>query len=585
MTIKELKKFRESENKVEFKEAKGGNYSFNGGDKPKHKERRRCIIGYVTALANEGGGYLVFGMHDIYPHEVVGTNQSLGAIGKLEQDIYREKQIRVEIEELYEDNKRVLVLKVPGRPIATVFKFEDVALMRVGEELLPMSDEQYIKIIQEQEPDFSVTICNGLTLSDLEEVAVQKMKQSYASKQRNSGLPLLSTTQILADLKLLNNDKLNYAALILLAKKEAIAQYLPQSKIIWEYRNSEAQIPFDSREIIEEPLFIGIDKIWSLINQPTVNRKHPIQSGAYIFDIYDFNEAVIREAVLNALAHRDYSITSEVVIKQYPTQIIISNPGGFPKGVNIENLLTVNSTPRSRLMTEILEKTGLVERSGQGVDKIYSITLSEGKAEPDYSHSDLFQVMLILKAEILDKAFYTFINLYQKSNQEPKLGVEQIITLFKINRGIFQHLKTSVLAQLEKSGLIKRVSGHSNRYTLSDMYDQLVNDGLKIGKRYLVKEVENLIIQLQGNVLKIGELEDRLSEFINRNQIKYLINKLTEDNVIQHQGVGKGTKYLLSESYAHLRGDLLSAKIVHTLREKYENITMKEYEKDEVEKK
>ncbi|HTN36874.1 MAG TPA: ATP-binding protein [Arachidicoccus sp.] len=84
--------------------------------------------------------------------------------------------------------------------------------------------------------------------------------------------------------------------------------------------------------------------------------------------MYDFNEEVIREAVLNAIAHRDYTITSEVLIKQYPNKISIANPGGFPKGVTVENILTVSSTPRSRLMTEILEKTGLVERSGQGID-------------------------------------------------------------------------------------------------------------------------------------------------------------------------------------------------------------------------
>lgn len=120
------------------------------------------------------------------------------------------------------------------------------------------------------------------------------------------------------------------------------------------------------KQTIEEPLFIAVERIWQLINQPTLNKKHPVQSDAYIFDIYDFNETVIREAVLNAIAHRDYTITSEVVIRQYPHKITINNPGGFPKGVTIENILTVSSTPRSRLLTDILEKTGLVERSGQG---------------------------------------------------------------------------------------------------------------------------------------------------------------------------------------------------------------------------
>lgn len=54
-----------------------------------------------------------------------------------------------------------------------------------------------------------------------------------------------------------------------------------------------------------------------------------------------FNQEVIREAILNAIAHRDYSITSETVIKQYPDRITTLNPGGLPKGVTKENLITV----------------------------------------------------------------------------------------------------------------------------------------------------------------------------------------------------------------------------------------------------
>ena len=61
--------------------------------------------------------------------------------------------------------------------------------------------------------------------------------------------------------------------------------------------------------------------------------ERPIKSGAYIFSIPSFNEAVIRESVLNAIAHRDYTIGSEIMVKQYPKMIIINNPGGFPKGV------------------------------------------------------------------------------------------------------------------------------------------------------------------------------------------------------------------------------------------------------------
>jgi len=569
MTINQLKQLKESEDKVEFKEAKH-NFSFAGSEHTQQADRRKCFLGYVVAFANECGGTLVMGMTDAFPHEVVGSDFADGIVGELEDETFKRHGIRVRMEELFENGNRVLVINIPPRPVGKMLKFEGVPLMRIGDSLRNMSDEEMFAILSEQEPDFSAKICHGLSVSDLDDLAIKKMKESYARKQKNLDFLQLSKDQVLTDLKLLDDGKLNYAALILLGKKEAIHQNLPQSKTIWEFRNSEAQIHNDSREVIEDPLFIGIDRIWQLINQPTLNRKYPIQSGAYIFDLYDFNEAVIREAVLNAIAHRDYTITSEVVIKQYPNKITINNPGGFPKGVTIENILTVSSTPRSRLMTEILEKTGLVERSGQGVDKIFSITLSEGKAEPDYAASNMFQVSLNLRTEIIDKAFHVFVNQYQNSDKEPKLGVEQIITLCKIRNGIFQHLIPEVVYQLEKSGLIQKLSGHTNRYTLSEEYHQLMNDGLKIGKRYLVVEVEQLLLALQGNALKIGHLEELLTAYLSRNQIKYLLGKLMEDNIVKVEGKIRGARYSIEDQYDPLRGDVLVSEVIAVLRRKHE---------------
>lgn len=561
MTIAELKQLKESEDKVEFKEAKN-QYAYDSG--------RRSVLGYTVAFANEKGGCLVFGLKDEHPHPICGSKAFEGREGQLEQDVYRDTGVRIQTEVLYEGSNRVLVIKIPSRPVGKLLYFHDVPLMRIGDELGRMSEEMYLSIIQEQEPDFSAKVCEGISMGDLDEAAIKKMKESYARKQKNPGFLQLSLEQILTDLKLLENGKLSYAALILLGKKEIIQTKLPQSKTIWEFRNSEAQIHHDSRELIEEPLFVAIDSLWKLINQPTLNKKYPIQSGAYIFDLYDFNEAVIREAVLNAIAHRDYTITSEVVIKQYPNKIIITNPGGFPKGVTIENILIVSSTPRSRLMTEILEKTGLVERSGQGVDKIFSITLSEGKAEPDYKNSDMFQVSLTLRTEIIDKAFHIFISQYQNSEKEPKPGVEQIITLCKIRNGIFQNLKPDIVNQLEKSGLIEKISGHTHRHTLSEEYHRLVNDGLKIGRKYIVKEVEQLLLALQGNALKVGNLEEMLKDTLSRNQIKYLLLKLMEDEVLKVEGKIKGARYSIADKYADLRGDVLISTVTAELRGKYE---------------
>ena len=112
------------------------------------------------------------------------------------------------------------------------------------------------------------------------------------------------------------------------------------------------------------------------------------------------------------------------------------NAGGFPNGVSLENLLTVPSTPRNRLLADVLSKAGIVERSGQGIDKIFFYTLAEGKPKPDYSKSDDFDVTAILSAMVKDAGFAVFIqNIQNTLPDNEKLTVFDIIELCKIRDG------------------------------------------------------------------------------------------------------------------------------------------------------
>lgn len=150
--------------------------------------------------------------------------------------------------------------------------------------------------------------------------------------------------------------------------------------------------------------------------------------------------------------------TSEIVIKQFPQRLDVINAGGFPIGVTLENLIKTPSTPRNRLLADILQKTGIVERSGQGVDKIYYNTLSEGKAEPDYTQSDNFQVNLKLSAIIEDRAFALFIDSIRKELPvNEKLSVLEIVTLNKIkNCNLKSELDLEQLNLLLKKKLIEK---------------------------------------------------------------------------------------------------------------------------------
>lgn len=556
LTIEHLKTLRESEDKVEFKRAAQGNFAYDGGSKPNPKDRRKCILGYVTALCNEGGGYLVLGMEDAYPHQVVGTKQNKGAIGELESNIYRDISIRPSIYELYEDEttkeRRVLVIDVPGRPIGKLFRFEDVPLMRVGEELKPMSDEEIFKILQEQEPDFSSEICSTVSINDLDTEAIRILKQKYATKQKNPNFLTLPDEQVLSDLQLMKEGKVTYAALILVGKREKLIELLPQASVILEYRKSENLVPYDNRYTYSEPFYKMIDMLWHDINLR--NDKIDVNDNSYIFNIPFFNEDVIREAINNAIAHRDYRRTSETVIKQYPQKLIVMNAGGFPLGVSIDNLLRVQSTPRNRLLADVLEKTGVVERSGQGIDKIFKNTLSEGKDSPDYSHSDSFRVELHLSAVIKDKAFALFLESEQRDLAEDRLSVFDVISLNEVRQGKSQSVEKDSIEKLLSCGLIeKRGRTRGTYYILSKSYYEFSGQEGEYSQKddWGINQVMSVIMPhlTKFGKAKMKDFAKLLDGHLTRRQVRTVIDKLVTSQFLIKEGEGASTTYKIAEKY------------------------------------
>lgn len=556
VTIAQLQKMRETEDHVEFKKGEGGNVSYNGVGKDNPKERRRCILGYVTALCNEGGGYLVIGMHDHYPHKVIGTRQSENAIGKLESDIYRDLGIRPDVYELFdEQSKRVLVIQIPARPAGKVFKFEDVALMRVGEELKPMDDKTFISIIQEQEPDFSEEICTDAQFGDLDEDAIAILKEKYALKQKNPAFRTIPDHQALSDLNLVKDGKITNAAILLVGKEKVIDRLFPQAKVMLEYRSTETQIGFDNRFVFGKPFYKMIDELWNAINLR--NGYVPVREGAYIglSSIPFFNENVIREVLNNAFAHRDYRRSSEIVIKLYPMRLDVINAGGFPQGVTLDNILTVPSTPRNRLIADVLSKTGLVERSGQGMDKIFLYTLAEGKNAPDYSLSDDFTVTAILSAMVKDAGFALFVQTIQSEFPDnEKLSVFDLMTLCRIRDGAREITDKSIAKRLEEKNCIEK-HGKTNAqfYTLHRRYYEMAGKTTEYSMLVDWNAQQLLAViapylQKYGKAKKI-EIANIVGNHITDKQIRNFLNQLRAINFIKTEGERGQMVYMLGDGY------------------------------------
>lgn len=140
-------------------------------------------------------------------------------------------------------------------------------------------------------------------------------------------------------------------------------------------------------------------------------------SGAGLcFDIPTFNERVVREAILNAASHRNYQMGGSIFIRQYSDRLVVESPGGFPNGISLDNILDRQS-PRNRRIAEILSLSGLVERSGQGMNLIYELSIMEAKQLPDFTGTDDDFVNITLNGLIIDKRMLNVIN---------KIGNEQL---------------------------------------------------------------------------------------------------------------------------------------------------------------
>lgn len=152
--------------------------------------------------------------------------------------------------------------------------------------------------------DFSGSICQGAAIKDLDDEAIDAFRSKWAEKSGNSRIRSLSKEQLLRDAGAITDKGVTYAALILFGTRNALRKYLSQAEVVFEYRSSGAAGPAAQREEFTAGFFACYNRIWELINLR--NDKQHYQEGFFVFDIPTFNERVVREALLNAISHRDY---------------------------------------------------------------------------------------------------------------------------------------------------------------------------------------------------------------------------------------------------------------------------------------
>lgn len=532
----------ENEN-LEFKEAK------NQFDTEK-------LVKYCVAIANEKGGCLVLGVKDRIPHEIVGTNAFVD-LNSIKLKLRDRLDLRIDIEEIPIEGKRVLVFNIPSRPLGRPLNYNGSYLMRSGESLTPMTPEQLQEIFKEGQSDFSTTICKNATLEDLSEKAVENFRKLWHKKSGNPEFLHMPLPQLLTDSELYDGEKLSYAALILLGTKSALGKYLANSEIVFEYRNDEASIESQQRKDFREGFFSIYDELWDLINLR--NDLNHIQEGFFIKDIPTFNEEVIREAILNAVCHRDYYDQGSVFIRQYPKRLEIESPGGFPRGITPENILDKHF-PRNRRIAEVLQKCGLIERAGQGVNKMYRQSILESKPLPDYSKSDEYSVIVSIMGNIQDVQFLRYLEKITEEKQVT-LSLTDLIILDLIRKG--DKIETgysAILNQLKDKGIIEPLAGGRGRkYMLSkQLYTYLNEKGKYTRAKGLDKDEKKALIIKHLKHHDKGTMDEfeQVLPSTKRSQIKYLLNQLRLENKIIYRGKTKNGYWELVNKENLLTNDI-----------------------------
>lgn len=209
-----------------------------------------------------------------------------------------------------------------------------------------------------------------------------------------------------------------------------------------------------------------------------------IKQKEYVFGLFreyveDYSEIVIRELLINALAHRSLSRQQIVEIRKYDDgrYLEIESPGTFPEGITVENYLR-KTNPRNPNVMDILREIGLAEKAGSGFDKIFTDLLKKGKSLPKPEETDN-SVIFRIKADVVSEKLIELSLLYE--NQVGKgMKLDELLVLSEI----VNHKQIKISELLNKPNF--------SHYRLQSILDKLCDlefiepSGKTSGKSYIL---------------------------------------------------------------------------------------------------
>lgn len=522
----------------------------------------RELVEAVVCMANAQGGDLYLGVEDDGRATGLHTrHQNLDGLAALVANLTM-PSVQVQVEAITVVGMRVARIQVPAMA-QTVATNEGVVkrrrLQANGQpECVPFFPQEFAtRQAHFGLLDISAQPVAGATLTDLDPAERARLRQFIQRYNGDQSLLSLDDEQLDGALGLTvrtsQGRQVTLTGLLLIGHETSLRALVPTHEIAFQMLEGE---DVQLNEFRRAPLLSAME--WVETTFRPLNIEREFQSGLFRVSVPRLDARAFREAVANAVTHRDYSQRGAVHIRITSEELTISNPGGLVEGVTLGNILTTEPRPRNPHLADALKRIGLVERTGRGVDLIYRGLLRYGRHNPDYTSSTSHSVVLRLSLAAADEAFLTLV-LQEEARRGQPLPIDSLIILATLREQ--RRASSEQLAQwlqkdpariggsvesLVESGLLQaHGTGRGRTYTLAPaVYRQLgqrADYTRQAGfDRLQQEQMIQSYVQQHGRITR-QEVVDLCR--LTPDQAYKLLKRLCKQNVLYKQGDRKAAVY------------------------------------------
>ncbi|HOA62695.1 MAG: putative DNA binding domain-containing protein [Verrucomicrobia bacterium] len=331
------------------------------------------------------------------------------------------------------DGKPVLVVEVPAQrqPVATS---EGLFLRRAlggdGRPACVPMDGYAVQSLQSSRGllDPSAQIVAEAHWEHLDPLEFERFRRSVRERRGRSDeslidLPDLDLAKALGVVDANGSVRgVRLAALLLFAKEDALRRFMPAHEVAFQVLRG---LDVEVNDFFRWPLLRVMEECEARIRAR--NREQELMVGLLRVGVPDYPERALREALANALIHRDYQRLGAVHFQWQTDQIEITSPGGFPEGMRLDNLLVTAPRPRNPLLADAFKRAGIVERTARGIDTIFFEQLRNGRPAPSYERSNEATVSVVVPGGAANLDFVRL--LVTEAQQGRALTLDELLIL------------------------------------------------------------------------------------------------------------------------------------------------------------